>query len=640
MSCQSIQLRGICYSGEKKSPAIIRFQAGLNVIWGASNTGKSFIIETLEFMLGAREEPKDFDEGKGYDTIKLLFEGSDGRLFTIQRSRQGGDYLLFQEDCLTTKSPEEGQKLSQTAQKENSLSSFLLGLVNLKGKKIRKSLRKSDTINLNFRPLSKFIIITERKIIRKDSPVYASSIVNNKTSDASIFKLLLTGLDDSSLISINNQLKQQETDLKNNQSRLEVTKEFIQELSDEIKAHGLNRSDIETLLERLQNTSYEYQQRLSLREQEWSQLLGERSTKLQEIEQISNRISQIYGLLSRFSLLSENYKVDIQRLQAIEESGSLFFYYETVENCPLCGAPMDEQHPSTTCDGNIQEIVNAATAEIEKIMQLSIELQDTISDLHKELDWLEEQKCVSESELIELKTQIRNISSPLENMQSSYVEINQQVRELERSLYLFERIDQLESKRRGIESMISRLKDNIKVQKQSNSNQLDSQLKDTSTYEAFSLKVQHLLEAWEYPESGRVVFQHENRDLVIAGKSRSSNGKGYCAITHAAMTIATLEHCKEKELPHPGFVVLDSPLLGYTPPDDNQQKGDNSLVGTDLKDKFYEYLSMHHSQNQIIIFENDNPPPSGLVNIFQTHFTRNEEEGRYGFFPMGDNDQE
>jgi len=90
-----------------------------------------------------------------------------------------------------------------------------------------------------------------------------------------------------------------------------------------------------------------------------------------------------------------------------------------------------------------------------------------------------------------------------------------------------------------------------------------------------------------------------------------------------------MEYCKEKSLPHPGFVVLDSPLLSYWEPEGK----DDSLVGMDLKDRFYEYLVTEHSDCQVIIIENEHPPDKLLDIISLTNFTKNPNQGRYGFFP-------
>lgn len=83
----------------------------------------------------------------------------------------------------------------------------------------------------------------------------------------------------------------------------------------------------------------------------------------------------------------------------------------------------------------------------------------------------------------------------------------------------------------------------------------------TAAADAFAQSVESILADWHFPEAGRVHFDPNTRDLVIAGKPRGARGKGLRAITHAAFTLGLLAHCRASRTPHPGFVILDSPLL-------------------------------------------------------------------------------
>ena len=96
------------------------------------------------------------------------------------------------------------------------------------------------------------------------------------------------------------------------------------------------------------------------------------------------------------------------------------------------------------------------------------------------------------------------------------------------------------------------------------------------------------------------------------------------------MTIGLMEFCKDNNLPHPGFVVLDSPLLAYYKP---EGIGD-SLQGSDLKVRFYKYLADNHKDDQIIVVENEHPPSELEDRIVLVKFTKNPDIGRYGFFPI------
>lgn len=108
-----------------------------------------------------------------------------------------------------------------------------------------------------------------------------------------------------------------------------------------------------------------------------------------------------------------------------------------------------------------------------------------------------------------------------------------------------------------------------------------------------------------------------------------ARGKGLRAITHAAFTLGLLAHCRSSHIPHPGFVILDSPLLAYREPDGKE----DDLRGTDLKEQFYGYLQTLPKDRQVIVVENTDPPDA-IKNLEQVEmFSKNPYSGRYGLFP-------
>ena len=90
-----------------------------------------------------------------------------------------------------------------------------------------------------------------------------------------------------------------------------------------------------------------------------------------------------------------------------------------------------------------------------------------------------------------------------------------------------------------------------------------------------------------------------------------------------------MEFCRDRSLPHPGFVILDSPLLAYWKPEGD----DDDLRGTDLKEMFYRYLLGLNKDSQVIIVENEHPPDFVSAEGSVIVFTKNPHQGRYGFFP-------
>src|SRR3546814_18501745 len=89
----------------------------------------------------------------------------------------------------------------------------------------------------------------------------------------------------------------------------------------------------------------------------------------------------------------------------------------------------------------------------------------------------------------------------------------------------------------------------------------------TSVAQDFANEVSTVLRAWRFPGECQTFFDIEGDfDLIIDGKRRRNNGKGVRAITHAAFKVAILTFCRSRGLPHPGFLVLDTPLITYRDP--------------------------------------------------------------------------
>lgn len=81
-----LKLTKLVLTGENKQDAIIDFKDGLNVIAGASDTGKSFAFECIDYALGSSSKLKEVPEVDGYQSVFLEIEDIGRRvIFTIER---------------------------------------------------------------------------------------------------------------------------------------------------------------------------------------------------------------------------------------------------------------------------------------------------------------------------------------------------------------------------------------------------------------------------------------------------------------------------------------------------------------------------------------------------------------------------
>jgi hypothetical protein len=611
----NIIIKNICFVGPGKDTANMDFQKGLNVICGASETGKSFLVEVIDYLLGG-SELRDIPERVGYDRVRISLETPENIFWTFERSVDGGNYRLYQgliEDSLIVKS--QGViKAKHAAGKEDNLSGWLLKHTGLLNKYIRTN-KTGNTRSLSFRDVAKLVIVNEKEMIRNDSPFLTGQYVT-KTAEYAALKLLLTGTDDSAIVSVEKDEKK-ETGIA---AKIELLDQWIYDAEQEITEIDSSQEELAAQFKRLENSLSSQQNQLSNSQSELNEQFAHRRTVAYDREKIINRLNEIQDLLERFNLLRENYNVDMGRLAAIAESGTLFVHHDRA-NCPWCGASPTEGHALQSCDVDVESIVKAASAEIEKIKKLIIDLDSTISALIAEKIQLREDFIRIESEFNSIEGIIRESLSPqLKANHEFFMELINEKSEVSAALGVFEKLEKLTLQKFNL------------LESAEDAEGDGEQLKtDISKYvlNEFSAIVQRILDAWDFPDSGIVYFDDISKDFVINGKLRGSRGKGLRAITHAAVTLGLLEFCQKNSLPHPGFVVIDSPLLAYYEPESE----DDSLQGSELKKKFYKYLLEEHSDNQIIIIENQHPPEVFEGQIFLTVFTKNPLEGRFGLFP-------
>lgn len=192
-----LQIRHVSFLGPDKPAATVHFKSGFTVLYGASDTGKSFILDTIDYMLGGKGPLRDFPEREGYDRILLGMQTSSGEFFTLQRSTSGGGFLKA-DGLHETTFPKDGVtelREQHDERKDDNLSRFLLGKIGLLDRRVKRN-KHNETNSLSFRNLARLAIVDEEEIIQKRSPLSDGNLVAD-TPNTATFKLLLTGADDS-----------------------------------------------------------------------------------------------------------------------------------------------------------------------------------------------------------------------------------------------------------------------------------------------------------------------------------------------------------------------------------------------------------------------------------------------------------
>jgi AAA domain len=617
MSVPGFCLRHLVFLGPQREPAHLAFGPGLNVIYGASDTGKSFVVEAIDFMLGGKPPLRDIPERIGYDRVLLGIETFTEDAFTIFRSIEGGRFRVY--SGLHTEMPAEGAEARDLAEQHSdrnadNLSAFLLEKSALSGKRVRKN-KRGDTNSLSFRNVARLMIVTETEITDQRSPLSDG----NPTADTpnfATFKLLLTGVDDSALVANAPATSEDQT----REAQTDLLDQLIADYRARLKDMTASPKELDDQLSRIEGTLQRQTTHLASTEADYRRLSAKRRELREKLEQGRDRCAEIASLLERFELLDRHYQSDLARLRGIEESGTLFVALGHGA-CPLCGAEPAHQRRDADCDGNIDAVVSAARGEMAKIDLLRVELAETVTTLQREAIAFDRSLPRVEGQLREVSSERENTVSPqLSRSRATYAELADKRGEVREALTMLRTLQDVERRR-------------VELDKESDDQKAGSVADGdlpAAVAEQFAQKVEAVLKAWHFPDSDRVFFDPKTRDLVIAGKARTARGKGLRAITHAAFTIGLLEYCRSHQTPHPGFVVLDSPLLAYRAPEGTE----DDLRGTDLNAQFYLYLAGQGNDRQTIIVENDDPPTH--IKVLQAvMFTGNPHSLRFGLFPPG-----
>ncbi len=612
---KGILLEQLAFTGPNQAFAELRFHSGANLIYGASNTGKSFARKALDFMLGGQDVLPDIKERQKYDRVLLGLKLPDGERVTLFRSMQGGPFTMVDGAVL---SMDAGRRrvlaAKHDAKRDDNLSNFLLKSLGLQGLQIAKDLSGTKR-SLSFRDLVPFCVVDETAIQSENSPAESGEKLFRQ-EERSVFKLLLTGHDDSAMTTI-----MKPSDRKKSRSaKLELVTDMLAAIEAELAADFPDAQELSGQSERLDGTLAELRNTLEGARGSVRELLDRKRKAVAESQQVMARRAEIALNLERFRQLDAVYASDIDRLSSLEESSFLLLLRDS-RNCPVCGAEPGAQKHQHAAE-ELKFAREAALAEIEKILRQKEALQKTVEQLHVE----NAQSGVA----------AENVNLELENVDTLIAKLTPEATSAQ------QQFDQVIKTRDGVRRGIDLLnrKQALEVRKVEFSSrkipaeprpQLGPQ--STVTHE-FAQTVRDVLVAWQFPGDKVIVFDDATFDIKIDGKRRRDNGKGVRAVLHAAFKVALMLHCRSKGLPHPGFLVLDSPLVTYRDPlasnSDPLSADELALQATALKQHFFNHLHTIGGTRQIVVLENIDPPANilSLANVYT--FTGSAGQGRAG----------
>ena len=605
-------------TGGGRAPAEIGFHPTLTFITGASNTGKSHIFKCVNFGLGAPTPEHDFPEARGYDEV-LLELASNGEIVTVRRTFGQEDVALWFAGPMEDWDDEAAEELPVQADRARPLATLGGRLMNAMGFDPSMALVKNqrgETQVLSFRTISNLFLVSEEEVI-SDKSLVVPSPAFAPTANRSAFSLMVSGRapSDEQIA----QLREAHLQRQRATQQVEVLVPMIEDLRAEIAEAGDRRDHLEREIAQIDEQLGELSEAVAASGDAVREQLTRRNEALAAAERARKRVTRSSELQSRFKLLAEHYASDVQRLEFAMESGH-FFQQLAASHCPRCGRTLtdeDQCHPELA---DFAAIERASRVEIKKLAPKIAELRITIADVERETAEAGGDRRHWQKHAAAIDREIQLVANPTAAKARARVQgLAKRRRQLEERLLRFRELDRYLTmkqeadlaRRQAIETFRPR--------------------QDATSLRSLQEHVRRTLNAWHLPVASDVVYDIRDDDLVVDGKARAANGKGVRAVMHAAFTVGLMRHCFDKNTPHAGFVVIDSPLTPFrgSASDDEEDPQERA----DVHSASLHSLASVVGAGQTVIIDNIDPPTDLDDGAEVVVFTGPGARGRHGFYP-------
>jgi len=503
-------------TGTGLKAAEVTFEPGLNVIWGASNTGKSFIFSCIDFMLGRDAPPPEITAAKGYTTGWLGFvERASKKQRVLERDLQGADFRIHAAEGKewAISSPETIAAKADPA-RTDTVSSVLLSTFGIEKMQVMRPTTKGGSRNVSFRDIAHFTFIEEERIIAKKTPVYPSMQRDAVTPELSMLSLLISGRDFSGMIKLPDMKVEKATWKGKN----ELYEQLIAELKKEVGDNPPWQKDITERVAAADERIVEVTTKIEESNKIIADLMKTRKTAWEG--HTKPALAWRWLSISRTDSSSCTSTINRTCSGCSSSRRVTSSWLSSATPLPFCGEPLEE-HSATqlqeeAAKGSIQE---AATEESKKIAANVRDLEKTLAALRGEEGQLGTQVTKRQEEINNAEKTIRQELEPRIGADKKELAELAETRGRFLSMQVaIERLALLTVRHQALGKEPKRAKGTSAVA---------TARPDTASLRLLSDEIAAILKDWRYMKTAVAEFDKE-MDLVVAGEPRTTDATGVC----------------------------------------------------------------------------------------------------------------
>lgn len=597
-------LKKLIVAGGQHQSSVIEFNQGFNLIIGPSNTGKSFIMDCLDYVLGAtpsKTHPsKVIDANNGYELISLELITQGG---CVTLNRKIGDSKI---EVISSDSSIENGRYSVSNQAKKNINSVFLSLLGIDSDHKILSSEKGDTQKLSWRTMLHFFFLRQPDIARETSPLITPGW-NAPTPSIATLLFLLTGKD------ANNLQKQEDPTIS--KAKKKALLAYIQEKLDDLSKQRaeLEKTASQCEIVDIPNVIKDLKKQIQQIQNHIDTAISKGHFIMSKIYDLNGKLSECETVIHNFSILHQQYQSDIHRLEFIIDGSLASQNFPKVSHCPFCNSKITTP-PDT-------KYIEASSVELEKI-------KSHIEGLFKAKGSVEKKKqsvLLNIKKLEEQKNKIDLLIS--DELTPQLYKIQQ---ELEEKMKFIRISGELECLRKNELQYKKELFDKETEEEPVVTKRKIADFFDYNLIHGFEENLIKVLTASKIGGADTARLNMQNFDIEINGKSKlATMGGGFCALLNTITTYAMSKYIIEQNGYAPYFFATDSSLTQLSESEQIQK-------ANTIKHNFIQYLADHALTRQVIMIEQKErmpfiPEENPANGIHIIEFTGDKYLGRYGF---------
>ena len=591
--------------GEKVVSAV-DLAPGLNIIYGPSNTGKTLILDCVDFMLGG--DARRLYKPALRITAVTMFLDVDGAELSMYREL---DEAKKNDIIVVSKAPgiDTGTYTVGTKTKDkDTISSLWLQLMGIDQEvKIIRQIEDSMEQTLTVRTFYHFFVINENRISGENSILKPGSQTFTKNIPVPTITSLIYLAKELNYIAPADTPKTPSKIIKLKRATAQNIVDGSVNAIREREATGIQDDDLRSAAE-IQTEINEILEQISAAEDSLKQTTDRDQKVTKKLIEISSAIAESTILKNRYDALRTQYESDMRRLTFIAEADLHRGRIPKLDHCPFCNGELPKE--------KTQSCLDAAIAEADKIELRIKDLQYADEALTNELLRLQSQKEGLLREQQQVQAAIRG-------------ELRPQVEALRDKLVVFTAALEKAKAKEMIRYFTEVLNDQLlRINEEDEfSTDFDVRGKIREVLQSpLERLLTEILEKCNYDNYIGSRFDEDMCDVVVNGSEKLSQGQGFRAFLNTVMAFAVQEMLNEFNLHMPHLLVMDSPILSLK---EREENVGTEVTSDSMRGGLFQYMIDHEKNRQTIVLENEIPPLDySLANI--VHFTRTPGKGRFG----------